>query len=59
MNEILNELSAVYQILYSIPVSQDGVQKMATAQMKLRNVFGELEKLNKEKSYKADITEQV
>ena len=44
MEDILKELDSAYQILFSITVSHDGVQKMAVAQAKLQKVYAELSK---------------
>lgn len=47
MDEILRELSNAYTAISSISVSGDAVDVMASARMRLRNVYAKLNEINK------------
>lgn len=44
MNETLKELSAVFQIVSSIPVTGDSIDTMAVVRSKLRKIYADIEK---------------
>lgn len=49
MDEILKEIDAVFQLISSIPVTNDSVDKMAVARSKLRSVYARLTEMNKDR----------
>lgn len=55
MNNILKELSSVFQLVSSISVQGDAVDHVAVIRSKLRKIYAELEKINSEQ--KSDQTE--
>lgn len=48
MNDILQEIDAIYQAVSSIPVTGDAVDTMAVTRAKLRKVYADLKKLDEE-----------
>lgn len=55
MNDILKDLATAFQLVSSIPVTDDAIDKMAIVRSKLRKVYAELEKMESEQ--KPDQTE--
>lgn len=50
MNQPLNQISRAYDIISTIPVTGESVEKMSTARILLRRAYQELERINNEKA---------
>lgn len=54
MDEILKEIDAAFQLISSIPVTNDSVDKMAVARSKLRNAYAQLTEMNEKEGGNVD-----
>lgn len=48
MDNILNELSSIFRLVSSVPVTGDAIDTIAVARAKLKAVYRDIESMNKE-----------